>query len=238
MSTLVTIRGNVQRNLSDTGTKLYFTPAELNQFISEAYKNYVIRMIEEGAGYFKTRTNLALTSGSEAIDLSALTPVFFSISRIERQSEQERVPLIPSERRYLSNITYYASGGLSYQPSYRLRDLSLILEPAPQFSESASATTGLGLEYNYLPTFPTSASADNFTFTPIFSTLYEPMIELYATIAALESKDGSGGVSDINSFRSRLEKWEARFEDSLTRVEEPDEVQFYGFDYNLSSYFW
>ena len=71
-----------------------------------------------------------------------------------------------------------------------------------------------------------------FEFDEDFNVIYEPMITLYATIAALESKDGMGGVSDIQSFRDRLSKWEFNFLDSLRTDETSDQVTYFGLDYS------
>jgi hypothetical protein len=57
------------------------------------------------------------------------------------------------------------------------------------------------------------------------------MIELYATIRAMEAKDGMGGVSDISTFRSTLALKEQVFMDSLNRMETSDRVQYSGTDY-------
>jgi hypothetical protein len=130
------------------------------------------------------------------------------------------------------------ASGPSFVPTYRLQSLNLVLEPTPQVTEAASSTTGLTLDYYYLPTFPDSSSADSFTFEAQFPTIYEPMIELYATIAALETKDGMGGVSDIQSFRDRRSKWEEAFGDSLTRSEFPDRVQYSGGNYSNNWPYW
>lgn len=225
MANLGQIRGNVQRNLTDTATNKFYSVAELNQYIGEAFRHFTLTMIEKGEGYFKNKTNLPLDSGVEEISLAFLSPYFFSISKVERNTSGYRIPLQAYERRFEINGTNFPLGGTAYTPTYRLINLDLILEPAPQFTEIASDTTGLRLEYNYVPDFPNATSLDSFAFDITFSTMYEPMIELYATIAALESKDGSGGVSDVNSFRNRLSIWEQRFEKSLTRFEYPDSVQ-------------
>lgn len=224
MSTLQSIRENVQRHLSDTASNKYFTVSELNQFIGEAYRYYVLMMIEQGEGYFKYKTNIPLTAGVAEISLSALNPAFMSISRLERNTEQYQIPLVASERRFGANENQNNASGGFYTPSYRMRDLTLILEPAPQFTEIASATTGLGLEYNYQPAFPSASSPNNFVFDATFAPLYEPMIELYASISAMESKDATAGISDSNSFRVRLQKWESRFLESLNRYEYPDSI--------------
>jgi len=237
MSNLGTIRANVRANLSEAVAK-YFEDTDLNTFIGEAFAHYTLAMIKEGEGFFQTTTNLGLVVNTESIDLTALNPTFYSLARLERRTTTGTIPLRPSERRFETNSILNTGTGDGYQPNYRIQGTNLILEPYPLFTEAASATTGLKLDYNYLPTLPSALTADNFTFDASFPTIFEPMIQLWATIAALESKDGIGGVSDIASFRERLVKWEERLADSLERFEYPDNVQYIGVDYNNSNWIW
>lgn len=231
MATLGTIVDNIRRNLGEI-TANYYQDTDLKSFAGEAYKYYSMIMIEEGDGYYETTTNLALTANTATIDLSTLDPYFYHISVLERNTLNGTIPLIPSERRYKSNTSINTGVGDAYLPTYKLRSLNLVLEPTPTVSEAASSTTGLKLDYVYIPTFPTSASADAFEFDSSFPTLYEPMIEIYATIAALEAKDAMGGVSDIESFRGRLAVWEEKFLNSLERKETPERVEYVGVDYS------
>lgn len=231
MSTLGTIRDNVRRNLGET-TPRFYTNAELNQYIGEAYKNYSTIMIEEGEGYFETTTFLNFVANVPTVSLASLNPAFFSVSALWRMTATGQYPLFEKETRFTPVSTVFAAAGDAYRPTWKLQGSNIILEPTPQSSETGSTTTGLKLDYNYLPTYPTSGSADSFTFDAQFPINFEPLIELYATIAAMESKDGMGGVSDIATFRSRLEKFEQMFRDSLLRSEFPDRAQYSGTDYS------
>lgn len=237
MATLATIRGNVRRNLGET-TANFYTNAELNQYIGEAYRNYTLRMIDEGEGYFETTAFLGFTALNEAVSLAALSPAFFSVSQLYRVvSNGSLVPLRQDDMRFTVNSSILTGAGDTYLPRWKLRGLNLILQPYPQQTEAAfvgppPATSGLKIDYNYLPTFPDSASVDGFTFDANFPVIFEPLIELWATIAALESKDGMGGVSDIQSFRGRLEILEENFKSSLQRSEYPDKVQYMGVDFS------
>lgn len=230
MANLGVLRANVRRNLGETSAQFYQN-TDLNQFIGEGYRRYFMTMVNEGDGYFETTTNFALVAGTEAIALGALNPPFFRISAVEKNTPQGTVPLEASQRRYTPNPTFFNGIGPDYYPSYKTRGMNLILEPAPAAAEAASSTSGIKFDYVYVPTFPSSASADGFEFDTNFPIVYEPMIELYATIAALEAKDGMGGVSDINSFRQRLAEWEERFNQSLSRVEIAENVAYVGESY-------
>lgn len=234
MATLGELRANVRRNLGES-TAQFYTNAELNQTIGEAYRFFSMIMIEEGDGYFEVTTNLGFTANDPQVSLSALSPTFYHVSSLERNLSWGTIPLEKSERRYKANLVIGAGVGDSYIPTYKFQSNYLILEPTPQTTEAASSTTGLKLDYVYMPTFPVFDSADSFEFDANFPILYEPMIELYATIAALESKDGMGGVSDINSFRGRLEKWQMQFISSLERSEYSERVEYMGGYYGPGS---
>ena len=237
-SQLSVIRGNVRRNLGET-TARFYSDTELNQYIGEGYKNYFKLMVYEGEGYFEVSTYLSLVANQEAYSVAALNPPFFQISALERVLPQGTRPLEQSERRFRPNYTYSVGVGISYIPTFRMQSLNIILEPFPTFSETGGAGLGgLKLDYIYVPTFPSSSSADSFTFDANFSVTDEPLVELYATIAALESKDGMGGVSDISSFRDRLAKLEENFIENLTRYEAPDRVQYSGNNYSDFNGWW
>ncbi len=235
MATLGEMVANVRINLQE-GTQQFFQDADLKYYLSEGFKRYALEMLEEGEGYFTVTGNLGFLAGNEAVALGALSPAFFSLSKLYRRVAEGLRQLQEDQGRYRDIINIGQGSGDAYLPDYRLRGMNLVLNPPPLETEAASSTTGLVAEYNYIPTFPTSASADAFTFDASFPTWYEPNVELWATIAALESKDGMGGVSDIQTFRNRLAILDQRFLDSLQRSESPDFVEYVGGNY--SNPFW
>jgi len=222
---------NVRIHLGEA-TQRFFQNSELKHFIGEGFRYYSMIMLEEGAGYFERSDNLGFTAGNEEVSLASLSPAFFSLSQLSRRVTQGTVPLIAAENRFRAKYNIGQGSGDSYLPTYRFRGMNIVLEPEPVSTEAASSTTGLKIEYNYVPTFPSSASADSFTFDTNFSTIYEGNVELWAAIAALESKDAMGGISDIQSLRGRLEKLDNVFWDSLERDEQPDQVDYAGIDYS------
>lgn len=230
-STLATLETNIRIALQETTANFYST-SEIYTGISNAYKKYSLIMLTKGIGYFVTTTNLSLTASTETISLASLSSTFFSISSLERRISNGTQPLHPDVRRYRPNITTATGSGDSYLPTYKLRGTNLVLEPAPLASETGSATAGLKLDYNYIPTFPTSASSSSFTFDANFPTIYESMVEDYAAIYCLENKDGSGGISDIQTIRNRLDRMEADFMDSLVTDDTPDRVEYSGNNYS------
>ncbi len=225
----------MRRNLQEVSQQFYLD-TDLNYYIGRAYKKYVIKMIEEGEGYFETKTPLDLVADESDIDISALTPMFYQVSMLWRMTSTGKYPLFEKETRFVPVSTVYAAAGDAYRPTWKLQGMNIVLEPTPQSSETGvitppSSGSGLQLDYNYLPDFPVAASLDSFTFSDNFPTIYEPLIELDATIGAFDAKEGSGGVSSVETFRDERAAWEAKLEISLQRSEFPDRVQYSGTDY-------
>lgn len=235
MSELGEMVANVRIHLGE-GTQQFYEDADLKHFIGEGFRYYALKMIEEGEGYLMTTANLGFTAGSEVVSLASLSPAFLSCSRLSRRVSDGLRKLDESQNRNRDIINLGQGAGDSYLPTYRFRGINLILEPAPLETEAASSTTGLLMEYNYIPTIPNSASADTFEFDSSFPTIFEANVELWAAIAALESKDAMGGVSDIQTLRNRLAKLDEAFFDALQRSESPDFVEYSGLDY--SNPFW
>lgn len=227
---------NVRRHLQATNViteSLLYDTAYIKQFIGEAYRHYAMRMLNEGQGYFETSVDLAIVAQVPEIDLSVLDPAFKSVSVLYKRRTLDLFPLKRNERRYQPIYNVGVGAFDAYLPDYNLRNLNLVLLPTPQVSEPVGPNNGLKLEYNYIPVFPQFDSDDLFVFDSAFPTIFEPMIELYATIAALESKDAQGGVSDISSFRGRLEGWERHFENSMDRSDSAEQVPYEGQNYSF-----
>lgn len=241
-SSLATLVNNCAIDLGDAlsnGEAIFgfYKETEYKKAIGEAYQHYSMLMIDQGEGWFETSTYLGFTALDEEVDLSSLDPPFFTVASLERVVTNGTVPLKESQRRFKPNFTVNTGTGDAYQPTYREQGLTLILEPQPQTTETGSSTSGLKLRYNFIPTYPTASSDDDFEFDSAFPIFFEPMVQLYADIVLLESKDAIGGVSDIQSFRGRLEKLEAAFMASLERTEYPDSVSYIGLDYsNFTNY--
>lgn len=229
-STLSTIRGKVRVNLGETSGQNLYSNTDLNEIIGSSYHKRFLQMVQSGNGYFETYQDVALTSGVDVIDLSALSNTYLRLSQIYKNLPTSRVPIFPSEKRYETQYTANSGGGSYFTDyTYRFRGrLNLILSPVPMVTESASTTTGIRIEYIYVPSFPVSASSDSFTFSDEFSTSFEPLIILDATIKALEVKEISGGISDIDTFRKDRDKLEIDFMNSLKPDEMPQQVVYSG----------
>lgn len=231
-STLAELTTNIRITLQET-TAGFYTDAEIYAGISKAYKKYVQIMLKDGVGYFETSVNLPLVANVEAISTADFDPPFFSISTLERRVSNGTQPLYSDQRRFRPNITTATGSGDSYLPTYKIRGTNIILEPRPLSNEDATATTGLFLVYNYIPTFPTSESDPTFAFDQNFPVIYESMIEDYAALYCMENKDGSGGVSDLSTIRKRLADLEEQFQDSLITDDTPDHVVYSGQNYYM-----
>jgi len=233
-STLAQLRASTRIVLQET-TAEFFTDPEINAGIVRSYQKYTLNLIEDGEGYFESTFNIALVSGQEAYNLETLIVApnrpFFSIARVERIVQYGFIPLNPSERRIIPTYNIGTGVGDSYRPTYRMRGMALIFEPAPQFSQADAVRLG----YYYLPVFPTQ---DTDTFDSNFSSIYEQMIIDRAAIFCLENKDASGAIADVATIRTRLADMENTFFDSMARNENPDSVQYAGVNYkNLYGYF-
>lgn len=236
MASLGALVLNVRRHLQATNViteSLLYDSEYIKQFIGEAYRHYSMRMINEGQGYFETSENLAIVAQVPEIDLSALDPAFKSVSVLYKRRTLDLYPLKRNEKRYQPIYNVGVGAFDAYLPDYNLRNLNLVLLPTPQASEPAGPNAGLKLEYNYIPIYPAFDTDDSFEFDAAFPTIFEPMIELYATIASLESKDAQGGVSDIESFRNRLGTWEQHFTNSMDRSDSAEQVNYQGLNYSF-----
>ena len=227
MSTLGTLVDKVQRELQEASAN-YFAEADIKQAIGDAYGDYSLLMINEGAGWFTTTSNLAITANQETVSLSSLSPPFFSLVMVEKNLSTGTQPLKPSQGRYSFKSNIGVGSGETYIPEYYIRGTNLVLFPIPTGAEAASSTTGLKAHYNYQPTLPTGGSADAFEFDSNFPVNWERLIVLYATNVVLRQKDQTGATSDTGAIDAELGKWEEMLYNSLERDETPEEVTYMG----------
>lgn len=234
-SNLGQLRQRVRIKLQET-TAQFYTDQEINESIGESYEYYSGILIETGEGYFQTVKFLGFQANIETVSVANLDPPFMEVAILSRCTSNGYIPLIWNPQRFTFNSTILSGQANAYIPKAKMRGTDIVLIPQPQSDEvpvvvSGNSQTGLKLEYEYIPTFPVFDSPDDFTFDEQFPSLFEPMVIIYTVISCLENKDAMGGVSDIQSFRGRLEKWEDRFMKSLSRTEYPDKVNYLGIDY-------
>lgn len=238
LGTMVTnVRRNLQELTANPGGQFFYSDANIKYFIGEAYRNYSLIMISMANGYFETVANVGITANDPTVSLSALAPTYFKLSVLRKNTPTGRFPLRSDEKRFTPTNRYGATSSSYTEFRYRFRGRdTIILDPVPTSTEAASDTTGLQVEYVYLPDFPVASSLDTFEFDLNFSPIFDPMIELYATIAMFDAKEGSGALSDLGVFRARLANLEQQFRDNLDQTEDPDSVQYIGLDYGYTYY--
>jgi hypothetical protein len=181
-----------------------------------------------GTGYFETTTTLNITAQTEYISLAGLTLPFWACSTLWRKLSTGYHPLKMNEQRYKFISTIGVGSGDTYIPDYRYRGTNLILTPTP----IASETAGLKMDYVYIPIFPNQLSVDGFTFDTNFPTVFELNVKLRAAIKLLESKDATGGVSDISTLRQELQQADEYFQSTLPKDENVDRVEYSGINYS------
>lgn len=229
MSTLDEIAKRVVLKLGDTTVGQFYSSLMVYDAIGEAYRYYSMILIKEGEGYFETTTDLSITANVETIDLSGLSPVFMKASQVWKNTVYGEIPLHKRENRYVVNSTYGTGTGDLYLPNYRFRGNNLVLMPTPQASE----TDAIKLDYVYLPTFPNSTSASTFSFDSGFPTIYEHNVVLRACITLLSGKQTIGGAVNYSTYKTDLQEADLAMLDSMSKSEEPDEVQYVGEYYDL-----
>lgn len=230
MSTLGELVQEVSVIVGDKTIGEYFPAVEIKRAISDCFRYYTLRLIKGGEGYFETTTTLDLTANTEYISLAGLTPSFLSVSVLWRKLSTGYKPLKHNEQRYKFISTIGVGSGDTYIPEYRFRGTNLILTPAP----IASETDALKLDYVYIPTFPNYLSADSYTFDASFPTIFELNVKLRAAIKLLETKDVTGGLSDIATLRAELADADQTFDSTLTKDETTDIIEYQGIDYNTN----
>lgn len=237
MATLGTLVDGVRRNLQEisanAGNQSFYLTDNIKKWIGEAYRYYSMYMIEQAEGYFEAVGDLPLTASQETVDLTVLSPTYYKMSVLYKNTPTGRYPLRTSEKRFTATSFIDSTTSYYTEFTYKLRGrTTIVLDPVPTSDEIASSTTGLRAEYIYLPAFPANGTDDSFEFDSNFPDIYDPLIELWATLAALDSKDGTGALSDAATFRARKAELETRFLNNLQQSEDPDSVRYIGNDYS------
>jgi len=219
MSTLAQLRQRVRYNIGEPTGQQRFSNVSIDANINEAYQQYQLDLIESGEGDFLVRTTINIVANQANY---ALPAGWVKTERIEKQLSYGTRPLFMDKRLYSTNPNLYTYTGDLYLPTYRYRNREIIFEPTPQSSQAN------GIIHEYYALQPV-LTADGDSPVAGFIEPWQTMLVLYATIAELEGKDAIGGVSDIATFRARLEKAETKFYDSMEqRSESPQQVEPYG----------
>lgn len=218
MSTRLQLRTRVRFNLGEpeSGSKQRFNDDSINANLNEAYAQYQLELIDNGEGDL-----IIVVPINTTVDVAsyALPSDWVKTRIIERVTTWGTVPLFRNERYDRPNTSNYGRTGDGYRPTYRFRNRNVIFEPAP----AATQTNAFVHEYYALQP---DLTADGQSPVAGFIEPWQTMMVLYATIAELENKDAIGGVSDIASFRARLQAAEEKFRSSMQgRSESQDCVE-------------
>jgi len=206
----------------------FFTETAIKQALGDSFRFYTMQMVALGTGYFEETILLDITGGVETVSVAALTPPFWKVSLIEKIITNARVPLKPYKRRYETLPLNGVGSGTSYLPTYKMRGMSIVLEPPPRDDELQT----LKLDYVYIPEFPSGSTVDTFQFDEQFPDAYEVNAILRACIKLLEEKDAVAGVSDAATFRQELAALDEIFNSTIAREEIPDDIAYLGIDYS------
>lgn len=152
----------------------FWTDDELTEYLNEGVRIHMAELMDIDEGYSTTTTTLNIVNGQETISL----PADFFLLKAAYKVVTNGAIMLP----YRNNLTegYYTDGGTNtqtYLPYYYFRGRSLVLRPAPQFSE----TGGILIEYDQLPQSMLDG-ADSLT--PQISPLFKQGVEMYGVYKA------------------------------------------------------
>ena len=227
-STLGQLVAEISIIVGDKVVGEYFPAAEIKRAVGDVYRYYAMPLVFAGTGYFETTTNLTITNGSDSISLASLTPKFWACSNLWRKISTGYKPMQMNEQRYKFISTIGVGTGDTYIPDYHYRGTNLIIVPTP----IASITDGIKMDYVYIPDFPNQLSIDAYTFDVNFPDVFELNVKLRAAIKLLESKDATGGVSDMAMLVQELAQADDYFKSTLPKDENIDRVEYSGINYN------
>lgn len=205
---LGSIRTKVRRKIDEEAAS-FWSDDELDDYINQAYRYYLNKLLELSHPILLTSTNLSIVAGTSTI---ALPSDYIEARLVEHTYPNYTRPLQYVERYDQVNGT---SGNLSAgcEYTYCFMGNNLVLQPTPVSSEVGSATAGIKLTYFYLPD-DLSDDADE----PIFSALYHDLLVLNAVLQAKEKEEAVGnGGSDSAPFKRTLMELEEAFINSAEK---------------------
>lgn len=206
MANLLALRTRV-RSYIDEPTPRFWTDAELNNWINQAYFYYYMELVDAYESYFATVVLINIVAGTATYPL----PLDFDkIRLLERIVDgTTTVPLQEFNRIEAPNVISGFTYTNSYFPTYRFFGTNFLLEPTP----SNSQTNGLRLEYVPIPlTMALDIDAPN----PAFLDHWQEMIVLKAAISAKMKEEMVGNQgADLGPFMTMLTTWENKVKEAL-----------------------
>lgn len=212
MSTLLQLRTRVRAYLDEpapgVGSNLinYWTDAEINNWINQAYNYYYIQVAQSYSGYFTKETLINIVA---AQNLYPVPVDFWDVRLLERVFATYTIPLRLFERMESPNITANSNFSNIYTPTYRFEGQNILLEPTPD----TSITNGLRLEY--LPT-PILMILDTDSPNAGFIQFWEEPVVLRAAIACKQKEEAVvNSGTDVGTLTAMLQNWEQLVKESV-----------------------
>lgn len=198
MSTLLQLRTRVRQYL-DEPTAVYWTDAEINNWVNQAYFYYYMLIAQSFDGYFTKET---LTNIVSNVNLVPLPSDFWKIRLLERVFATYTVPLRYYERMESPNITSNTNFSNVYTPTYRFEGQNILLEPTPD------TTIVGGLRLEYLPQ-PILMVADGDSPQPGFQESWQEGIVLRAAVSCKQKEEAViNGGTDVTTLTTLMQNWE------------------------------
>lgn len=207
MSTLLQLRTRVRAYL-DEPAAVYWTDAEINNWVNQAYVYYYSQVAESFDGYFTKEAPLINIVAAQ--NLYPVPTDFWKIRLLERVFATYTVPLRLYERMESPNITANSNFSNVYTPTYRFEGQNILLEPTPD----TSITGGLRLEYLPQPVF---LVLDTDSPNPGFIPTWEEAIVLRAAVSCKQKEEAVvNSGTDVATLTTMMENWEQLIKESIS----------------------
>lgn len=206
MATLGQLRTRV-RSYLDEPTSRFWSDAELNNWINQAYFYNYMELVDAYEGYFATVVSISIVAGTASYTLPA---DFDKIRLLERVVDNSvTIPLQEFNRMQAPNLIANATATNLILPTYRFVGNTFVLEPTPQ----ESVVNGLRLEYVPAPvTMALDADQPNTSYLDH----WQECIVLRAVISAKMKEELIGNQgADLGAFGAMLETWENKVKEAI-----------------------
>lgn len=205
MSTRAQLRSRVRAYLDETA-QAYWTDAELNEWINQAYFYYYLWIVQAFDAYFAQVVSIDIVGGQATYPFPAN---FFKVRLLERVYSTFTVPMRYFERNESANIIANTNFSSSYLPTYRFQGANFVLEPTPD----QTITNGIRLEYVQEPV---RMDLDADTPASDYSSMWEECIVLRAVISAKQKEESVANTgTDLASLSGMLLNWEQNMKESI-----------------------
>lgn len=206
MANLGALRTRV-RDYLDEPTAAFWTDAQLNNWINQAYFYYYMELVDAYESYFATTIFYNIVSGLANYPLPA---DFDKLRLLERVIDgTTTVPLMEFNRLEAPNIISNFTYTNAYLPTFRFYGSEFLLEPTP------SVNVANGLRFEYVPA-PVTMVLDSDQPNQGFLNHWQETIVLKAVISAKMKEEMVGNQgADLGPFQTMLTTWENKVKEAL-----------------------